>query len=526
MQSWILAFALVVAAGGAGAEEALSIQVPDAVPPIPSPWQPMEATAPIDGPWPAAPAAPADSAPVVDETGAPVAVPAIPAPKLTIDEPSASSSDASPAEVDGVPSEASSETSEASSRTPSEGGADALADAPKPVKMRPEFDPKGTIHVVQKGDTLWDISDYYLGTPWIWPSLWRDNPKIENPHLIFPGDKIWVSASEMRKVSDEEAAALMAGRGADDEEPTPAAIAEDLPSVPVPQAPPQYFRYPELPTVGVVAKKELKGLAQIVGTTEEQVYLAQGDVVFIDLGKQDTAVGDQYVIFKTGEKVYDPTTRRVLGRYTHVLGWLEVTEVYEESARAKVRMAYADLMPGAYLKPREVPKVEIAIKKSPPGVEGRLADLLSHPKYNAGGDVVVLNRGSEDGLQVGSPLEVYRPVSNEWKSNWYGRRPDVDIPHEVVAQMIVLSTEPHTAMAYVRRSTTELAYGDRFRTVGGPSVEWPEGGLFIVPRLKGLLARAPRPNLDPTSWDAPGVDTTSWNLPRLRLPGLDDYDPR
>jgi LysM repeat protein len=510
MQSWILAFALVLVAGGAWADDAMGISVPESVPPIPSPWEPMEGS-PVDGPWPAAPA---DSSPVLDAQGAPVAVPEIPAPDLSGD-----ASDPS--------GEASDRSDDASSTSRADEGSSDRTVAEVPAKKaRPAFDPAGTIHVVEKGDTLWDISDLYLGTPWIWPSVWRDNEDIENPHLILPGDKIWISANEMRKVSDEEAAALLAARDAEEDEALPAAMSEDVPSVPMPRPPAESFRYPELPTVGVVAEKELKGLAQIVGTTEEQVFLAQGDVVFVDLGEQDTAVGDEFVIFETGHKVYDPGTRRVLGHHTEILGWLEVTEVYGESARARVRMAYGDLMPGAYLKPREEPQRQIAIQGSPEGVEGQLADLLSQPKYNAGGDVVVLNRGSEDGLEPGSTLEVYRPISHGWKEEWYGRRPDIEIPHEVLAQMIVLRTQPHSAMAYVRRSTTELAYGDRFRTVGGPSVEWPEGGLFIVPRIKGLVARLPRPDVDAASWDVPGVDTSDWNVPRLRLPGLDDYDPR
>ena len=62
----------------------------------------------------------------------------------------------------------------------------------------------GRIHLVVSGDTLWDISDAYLGTPWVWPSVWTDNRDIENPHLIVPGDRIWITAHEMRRVSEEE----------------------------------------------------------------------------------------------------------------------------------------------------------------------------------------------------------------------------------------------------------------------------------------------------------------------------------
>ena len=56
---------------------------------------------------------------------------------------------------------------------------------------------------------MWDLSAAYLGTPWVWPSVWIDNGDIANPHLILPGDKIWITANEMRVVSDEEAESFL-----------------------------------------------------------------------------------------------------------------------------------------------------------------------------------------------------------------------------------------------------------------------------------------------------------------------------
>jgi hypothetical protein len=64
------------------------------------------------------------------------------------------------------------------------------------------------VHEVVEGDTLWDIADTFLVEPWRWPDLWRVNPEIRDPHLIYPGDRIrlrWVDGEPRLELSRGDA---------------------------------------------------------------------------------------------------------------------------------------------------------------------------------------------------------------------------------------------------------------------------------------------------------------------------------
>jgi hypothetical protein len=320
---------------------------------------------------------------------------------------------------------------------------------------------QGRIHVVAPGDTLWDISDAYLGTPWVWPPIWKDNDAdIANPHRIYPGDRIWITPWEMRRLSREEAERMLAAHPAE-QAPEPETASAPL----VPAADPDariFHRESAEETVGLVTEETLESAASIVSAIPKRVLLGSGDRVYVGLGREEVAKGDRFTIFRTREKVFDPETGRMLGWHVELLGWLEVLEPADETALAEIRLSGAEIEVGDRLMPREAPQIDIAIGPSPE-VEGRISFFPSSRTLMGSQDYVYLNRGSDDGVAVGTPLEVYR---SGFDVDEAARDETVRVPDRVVAQLLVLRAQPNSSVAVVRHTQEELALGDRFRGAG------------------------------------------------------------
>jgi len=325
---------------------------------------------------------------------------------------------------------------------------------------------EGRIHVVVKGDTLWDISTAYLGTPWVWPSVWQDNRGIENPHLIYPGDRIWITDGEMRVVSREEADALLAGRPAaldEGGEELVTGIAEPQ-LAPVLAAEPRTQRVASRESVGFISAGDYEASASVVDATDEKSLLSQGDSVYIGLGAGDVAPGDQYTVFRKQERVFDPDTGRLLGYHVDVLGWVEVKEARAEASLALIRESHAEIERGDRVVRREELPAEIAVLQAPEGVEGKVSFFARSRTLMGMDDFVYLNRGTLDGVEVGSPLEVYRPA---YPASEPARGTRVEVPDRVVAQLLVVKAEPNTSVAFVIHTAGEIELGDHVRAATG-----------------------------------------------------------
>lgn len=342
----------------------------------------------------------------------------------------------------------------------------------------------GRLHTVSRGDTLWDLSAAYLGTPWVWPSVWTDNHDIANPHLIRPGDRIWITANEMRVVSDDEADAflerlleesadpgedLTAAEPMEQSEPAAPAMEEEMTSAPeetilaaVPDPTPtgRQITVSTRAAMGFLTEEQLAGASSIVDSPSERTNMTEGDIVYLGLGEGDTQVGDRFTIFEAVDIVREVGSNRILGHHVDVLGWVEVKQLTGDTSIGEIRMSYAEIGRGARIVARPPVAREVTVLRTPDAREGQIVFLPSSRTVMADGGYVYLNRGELDGLEIGSELEV---VGRGGIYHDAPRGMDVQTPDHKVATLVVVSVEPSTAVAFVLSSARELEVGDTVR---------------------------------------------------------------
>src|SRR5512141_2965502 len=59
---------------------------------------------------------------------------------------------------------------------------------------------KPTTYVINKGDTLWGLSERFLKDPYYWPNMWSKNSQVTNPHFIYPGQMVRVFPDRLELV--------------------------------------------------------------------------------------------------------------------------------------------------------------------------------------------------------------------------------------------------------------------------------------------------------------------------------------
>ncbi|MDE2263047.1 MAG: LysM peptidoglycan-binding domain-containing protein [Gammaproteobacteria bacterium] len=331
----------------------------------------------------------------------------------------------------------------------------------------PQVNPNAPLtYTVKRGDTLWGIASMYLRDPWDWPEVWYINPNIRNPHLIYPGDKLALAydGKGRPQVRLVEASALRL-------EPrlrsTP--ITAAIPTIPYASI----AAFLERPTV--LTKQEARDAPHIVAFRNEHVIAGSGHIAYIrGLGPEQHA---RYSVIHVSEQLRDPDNGHVLGYLGIYTATALITQPVTRPARAELIDTSRETLRGdKLLSTNEQLPLNLEPRAPSTQVNGRIAWIVGDTGVSdlAGQyDIVVINRGSDAGLEPGNVLEVdqagevvrdtYGPhggVLRHLGSMGTSLAPRVRLPDERAGTVLVFKTYPQLSFGLIVGSSDTIKVGD------------------------------------------------------------------
>ena len=267
-------------------------------------------------------------------------------------------------------------------------------------------------HLVVKGDTLWDISGKFLKNPWCWPEVWGLNrDQIRDPHWIYPGQTIYFDRNAGRLRLGMPGGADGAGNGADGigtvrlspQIRMQAAERQAIAAIPADKIEPFLVR----PLI--IDEQQFKDAPVIMATAEGRVYLSRGDQAYV---RGDLKGATIFQVYRPGAPLKDPVTLAVIA---HEAAYLGIVQLERESRGADEahRFMVTQTTQEMGLRDRLVPIMPAPIMNYVPHVPAQMTDARIVSIYGGGtqagqNQVVTINVGSQQGLDVGSVLELQR----------------------------------------------------------------------------------------------------------------------
>jgi hypothetical protein len=307
------------------------------------------------------------------------------------------------------------------------------------------------VHIIVKGDTLWDLAAHYLGDPFLWPQIWERNPYIRDSHWIYPGDPLIIDIA----VQEAEAEDL--------EIPVEESVTSDyLEDV---SAAEEQVPYPLGRSADVYCFAELIQDESVFPFTiasaeqmEFQTQFSEGNIVYLDGGvEQGVQAGDRFFILHRIRPLKHPVSNSDLGVVYHQVGQLKVLCAQENTSIAEIYYACDPVVIGDVLLPFKPIPVPLVIAPDPTDrcdvPNGKPLGYFTYDRddqVDIGTDwLVFLDLGAADGIYPGTFATVFRD------------NPVAGMPRLVMGEVGVLRVSEHYSTAIVTRAWAPLWVGDR-----------------------------------------------------------------
>jgi len=321
-------------------------------------------------------------------------------------------------------------------------------------------------YVVVKGDTLWDISAVFLEQPWLWPKIWRLNPEINNPHLIYPGDVISLVFDkqgepmlvlESNKVKPSYKWSPKIRQKSKDD--------SSIKLLPLEVIAP-FIKYEHL-----FSAEQLEQLPYVIGSDEGYRTSVNGFKVYVN---KNLEVSRAYAIYNKGEEIIDPETEESLGFYVDLVATGQALRrgnmSENEPATLKVSTAKREIRSGDYVVPvhegQMLPSV-FTMKAADRSFRGSIVKAVNNGREFGKLDVVMINRGLDDQVTVGDVMSIKRLSSGvvetssgpkyieeapRWNRLLASDGSDYKMPEELLGELMVFKVYQQASMALILRT--------------------------------------------------------------------------
>jgi hypothetical protein len=307
----------------------------------------------------------------------------------------------------------------------------------------------------------------FLKGPWRWPELWGMNlEQIHNPHLIYPGQLL-----VLEKIDGMARLKLGSVIGGTDTIKLSPSIRSESSDVGAITTIPMNLIGPFLTDSMIFTANDLATAPRIVATQENRVALGRGDKAYVS-----GPIGNvrNWQVFRPAKPIVDPETKEVLGYEARYVGSAEHLQDGETRPGAKTGLdvpstfvmtsAKIDASTGDRLLPAAVNDFAPFMPHAPRNqINGAVASLFGDALSGGTDQIVLLNRGSREGLERGNVLALWHegPVTHD-KSVEHGGL--IKLPDERIGLLFVFRVFDRVSYALILEGTEPVLPGDRFST--------------------------------------------------------------
>jgi len=333
----------------------------------------------------------------------------------------------------------------------------ALPENLKAEDLKPDFPQP---YVVKKGDTLWDISAHFFKDPEKWVLIWEKNLQITNPDLIYPGNEIWFRKPEALPQTvqvDGETPVVPAQPEAYLVRPHPEVIAKPVEKLEAKVDP--RLLLTALARQDFIQPNAVEGVGYILDSEDDRLNYGANDFIYLHLDTE-AGEGDTFDIFRTGDPILDPKTRKQVGVLVNHVGQVEIISQRDGIYRAVVLNAFEEITRSDRLKPAKAIDSHIAPTYPAGELVGQVLYIRNDAAEAGQNQIIGISMGLKDGLKPGSALSIHRKGRIVPDKVTGGK---AQLPEEKIGELLVLVPQQDASIALVTESTSSINRGDAVR---------------------------------------------------------------